>query len=136
MNIRNINVGMSEYSSAKNWELLKSSCFVSEESFAFIAVIGAGSSITLSNDFMNREGVRVSDLNVDLIWKDRDNRMLRVDAVKNVKKINGEDRILACDCGGWNRGCDSEKIASVDVIVTDNKYRCWDKDDTFRWDMI
>lgn len=136
MNTRSINVTMSEYSSLKNWKFLESSCFISDKRFAFIAIISAASGITLTNCCRDTEGIRVYDLNVDIIWKDKNNKMLRVDTIKNVKKINGEDRLLACDCANWEKEYDSEKIVSAEVIITDKNGSLWKNDDTIRWDVI
>lgn len=136
MNIRNINVSMSEYSSMKNWEFLKSSCFVSDKNFTFIAIITAASEVTLSYDCGETEGIRVIDLNVDLIWKDKNNRMVRIDTIRNVKKINGENRLLTCDCVNWDKECDCDEIVSAEVIITDKKSSYWRNDDTIRWNAI
>ena len=136
MNIRSVNVVMSEYSSVRNWEFLKANCFVSEKRFAFIAVIAAADGKTLTSDCREDGSIRVSDLSVDIIWKDKDCRMIRVDTVRNVKKINGEDRILTCDCVNWEKEFNSDEIVSGEVIITDKRGSYWRNDDTLKWDVI
>ncbi len=136
MNTRNINVTMSEYSNNRDWEFLKSSCFVSESRFAFIAIISAENGTTIRGSFRDAEGVRVDDLNVEIIWKDKDNRYLRGDTLRNVKKINGENRLLAVDCSDWGRDFNAEDIVSAEVIITDRKSSFWNDDDTIRWDVV
>lgn len=136
MNTRSINVTMSEYSNNRNWKFLKSSCFVSEKRFAFIAIISAENGITIKGSFKGTEGIRVDDLDVEVIWKDKDNRFLRSNTLRNLRKINGENRMLACDCSDWGRDFKVEDIASAEVIITDRKSSFWNTDDTIRWDVV